>query len=44
MRRRSGPLLAAARAGRLTILFGAKDTDHTNAVILKGFLEEQLSR
>ena len=36
-------LLAAARAGRLTILFGAKDTEHNNAVVLKDFLEERLA-
>ncbi len=36
-------LLAAAGAGRLTLLFAAKDRDHNNAVVLQGFLEERLS-
>lgn len=40
---KAAPLLAAARAGRLTLLYGAKDTERNNAVVLKGFLEEQLS-
>lgn len=36
------PLLTAARAGRLTLLFGAKDTEHNNAVVVKEYLEERL--
>jgi len=36
-------LLAAARTSRLTILFGAKDTNRNNAVVLKDFLEERLA-
>lgn len=36
------PLLEAARAGNLTLLFSAHDTEHNNAVVLKARLEEQL--
>jgi uncharacterized protein YeaO (DUF488 family) len=36
------PLLAAARRGRVTLLFGAKDTEHNQAVALKEFLDRQL--
>ncbi len=36
------PLLAAARAGTLTLLFGARDAGHSNAAVLKEFLEEKL--
>lgn len=32
-------LLQAARAGRLTLVFGARDTEHNNAVALKNYLE-----
>lgn len=33
------PLLEAARHGDVTLLFGARDTEHNNAVALKSFLE-----
>ena len=36
------PLLEAARAGKITLLFSARDTEHNNAVVLKARLEEQL--
>ena len=36
------PLLEAARAGNLTLLFSARDTEHNNAIVLKAFLEERL--
>ena len=36
------PLLAAAKADNLTLLFSAHDTEHNNAVVLKAFLEAQL--
>ena len=36
------PLLEAAKAGNLTLLFSAHDTEHNNAVVLKKFLEECL--
>ncbi len=37
------PLLEAARKGTVTLLYSARDTSHNNAVVLKGFLEEQLA-
>ncbi|MDE3067102.1 MAG: DUF488 domain-containing protein [Verrucomicrobiota bacterium] len=36
------PLLEAAGAGNLTLLFSARDTEHNNAAVLKNFLEERL--
>jgi len=36
------PLLEAAKAGNLTLLFSAHDTKHNNALVLKTFLEERL--
>ena len=36
------PLLQAAKAGNLTLLFSAHDTEHNNAVVLKARLEERL--
>ncbi|MGA9450554.1 MAG: DUF488 domain-containing protein [Verrucomicrobiia bacterium] len=36
------PLLEAAGAGNLTLLFSAHDTEHNNAVVLKNVLEERL--
>jgi len=36
------PLLAEARQGEITLLFGAKDAEHNNAVALKSFLESKL--
>ena len=38
------PLLEMAKAGRLTLVFGAKDTEHNNAVALKEYLERRASR
>lgn len=35
------PLLAAAQAGVITLLFSAKDESRNNATVLKAFLEEQ---
>jgi len=35
------PLLEAVRKGRVTLLFGAKDPEHNNAVALKTFLEQK---
>jgi len=37
------PLLAAARRGVVTLLFSARDTERNSAVVLRAFLEEQLS-
>lgn len=36
------PLLEAARAGDVTLLFSARDEEHNNAVALKAFLEARL--
>ena len=37
------PILQAAREGRVTLLFAAKDAEHNNAVALKAFLEQKLA-
>jgi uncharacterized protein YeaO (DUF488 family) len=37
-----GQLVERARAGRITLVFGAKDTEHNNAVALKERLERRL--
>jgi uncharacterized protein YeaO (DUF488 family) len=37
------PLLEAARAGDVTLVYGARDERHNNAVVLKVYLEEVLS-
>ena len=34
------PLKEAAKEGDVTLLYGAKDTEHNNAVALKGYLEK----
>jgi uncharacterized protein YeaO (DUF488 family) len=36
------PLLEAARGGDVTLVYGAKDTEHNDAVVLKDFLERKL--
>ncbi len=37
-------LLEAARAGQLTLLYAAHDTEHNSAVVLKEYLEGKLAR
>ena len=37
------PLLDAAGNGTLTLVYGAKDTEHNDAVVLKAFLEKRLA-
>jgi uncharacterized protein YeaO (DUF488 family) len=37
------PLLEAARAGTITLLYSAKNEDHNNAVALKEFLDKRLT-
>ena len=37
------PILQAARGGRVTLLFAAKDADHNNAIALKAFLDRKLA-
>lgn len=36
------PLLEAARSGDVTLLYGARDEEHNNAVALKAYLEARL--
>ena len=38
------PLLTGARRGRITLVFGAHDAEHNNAVALKEFLEKKSKR
>ncbi len=38
------PLLEAARAGNVTLLFSARDTSYNNAVALREFLEGKLKK
>jgi uncharacterized protein YeaO (DUF488 family) len=38
------PLLDAGRRGNVTLVYGARDTEHNQAVVLKQILEEQLAR
>jgi len=35
------PILEAARRGNVTLLYGARDVEHNNAVALKEYLEKQ---
>jgi uncharacterized protein YeaO (DUF488 family) len=36
-------LLDAASQGNITLLFSAQETEHNSAIVLKSYLEEQLS-
>ena len=36
------PILEAARAGNVSLLYSARDTEHNSARVLKEFLEEQV--
>ena len=38
------PLLARARRGRVTLVYGAHDTQHNNALALKEFLDQKIKR
>lgn len=38
------PLLQAAKAGDLTLLFSARDTERNNAAVLKAYLEARLKK
>ncbi len=38
------PLMRAARDGDITLVFGARDTEHNNAVALKAYLEKRSER
>ncbi len=37
-----GPLLEAAKNGDVTLVFGAKDIEHNNALALQAFLQKKL--
>lgn len=37
------PLLIAARQADITLVYGARDLSHNNAVVLKAYLEDQLA-
>ena len=37
------PLLEAAQSGDVTLVYGARDTEHNQAVVIKAVLEEQLA-
>ncbi len=36
------PILQAARHGTVTLLYSSHDTEHDNAVVLRGYLERKL--
>jgi uncharacterized protein YeaO (DUF488 family) len=36
------PLVTAAKKGDVTLLYGAKDTEHNQAIVLRDWLTEQL--
>lgn len=38
------PIRAAARHGRVTLIYSAHDTEHNNAVALKEYVEAHMSR
>lgn len=38
------PLLEAARSGTVTLVYSSHDTEHNNAVALRGYLEARLQR
>ncbi len=38
------PILDAARAGNVVLLYSSRDTEHNNAVALRDFLQEKLAR
>ena len=38
------PIMDAAEQGNVTLLYSARATEHNSAVLLKGFLEEQMQK
>ena len=38
------PLLHAAKEGKVTLVFGAHDPEHNNAIVLKSFLDQRVRR
>ncbi len=39
-----GELAGKAKQGKLTLVYGAKDTEHNQAVVLKGYLEKKMKK
>jgi len=39
-----GPILKAARRGRVTLVYSSHDQEHNNAVVLKAYAESCLGR
>jgi uncharacterized protein YeaO (DUF488 family) len=37
------PILKAARRGRVTLVYSSRDAEHNNAVVLKAYVEAQMS-
>lgn len=37
------PILETARQGQVTLLYAARDREHNNAVVLKGYIERKLA-
>jgi uncharacterized protein YeaO (DUF488 family) len=37
------PILEAAQSGDITLVYGARDTEHNNAVALKAYLEKRMA-
>jgi hypothetical protein len=42
--RTRAPILTAARASDVTLLYSSHDTEHNNAVVLRDYLNERLER
>jgi uncharacterized protein YeaO (DUF488 family) len=38
------PIFEAAKKGKVTLLYSARDTEHNSAVLLKKFLETRLRK
>jgi uncharacterized protein YeaO (DUF488 family) len=36
------PIIDAAREGPVTLLYGARDTEHNNAIVLRDYVDERL--
>ena len=36
------PILDAAREGAVTLVYGARDTEHNNAIVLRDYVDERL--
>ena len=37
------PLLDSSRRGTVTLLYSARDTEHNSAIVLRSYLEEQMT-